>query len=124
VKEEAFKKCPMCSTVWQNRDKFIKDKSLEINGYQANFSNLKMGFFYFTHKVDGCYSTMVVEAKEFYDLNSGVRYPLRKTLTEECPAYCLHKDNLEKCSAECECAFVRDLILILQTMKHEEKVSD
>jgi len=45
-----FKICPMCSTEWETRDKFIDDQSLEIIGYQAYFENLEMGLFYFTHQ--------------------------------------------------------------------------
>lgn len=109
----------MCTAVWRDRMNFIRDKSLEMNGYQANFNRLELGLFYFTHKVEGCYSTLVVEAKDFYDLNPGIQYSEKKNLTETCPRYCHTKENLEKCEAECECVFVRDLIHILQTIKHD-----
>lgn len=110
----------MCAAVWQDRTAFIRDNSLELNGYQANFNNLELGLFYFTHKVEGCYTTMTVKAGEFYDLNPVI--PLytgrsRKTFTEECPTHCLHKENLQLCSVQCDCAIVRDLIGVLQTMK-------
>ncbi len=121
LKQEIFKKCPMCGFVWCDRETFIHDISLDMNGYQVNFEKLELGLFYFTHKVEGCYSTLVVNAREFYDLNPASCYPQRKTLTEECPTHCLYQENLGKCSAQCECAYVRDLIQILQRMKHGEK---
>ncbi|MEE4243650.1 MAG: hypothetical protein V2I36_19475 [Desulfopila sp.] len=116
-RQEIFKKCPMCATVWHDRKSFIDDNSLVLNGYQAHFDRLELGLFYFTHKVEGCFSTMTVKAGHFYDLNPAIPHTGRKTLTEECPTHCLHKEDLELCSAQCECAFVRDLIGILQEMK-------
>lgn len=112
-----FIRCPMCKKVWQDRDVFLQDTSLEISGYQVDFESLEMGLFLFTHKVDGCFSTLSVKAKEFYDLNPGKQYSERRTLKDNCPTYCLFKDNLEECRAQCECAFVRDLLLILQKIK-------
>ncbi len=112
-----FVRCPMCKTEWSDRDTFLHDTSLEINGYQVDFDNLGMGLFYFTHKVENCFSTLSVKAMEFFDLNPGRRYSERKTLKEECPTYCLYQENLTQCKARCECAFVRDLLLILQQIK-------
>lgn len=110
----------MCGFVWRDRAAFIHDISLECNGYQVNFEKLELGLFYFTHRVEGCYSTLAVYAEDFYDLNPAGGYPQRKTLTEQCPAYCLDRENLKRCGAHCECAFVRDLIQILKKMKLEE----
>lgn len=109
--------CPMCGEQWQNREVFIADRSLELTGYQADFDRLEMGLFFFTHKQEGCQSTLSMRAGEFYDLNPKVRYRQRKTLQDECPNYCLYQGNLEQCPAECECAFIRELILILQRTK-------
>lgn len=111
----------MCHAEWLDRMVFLRDASLEIIGYQANFDNLKLGLIYFTHRVDGCFSTMTIKAEEFFDLNPNKQYAIRKTLTEECPQYCLHIDNFEKCDAKCECAYVRDLLLIMQSIKRGAK---
>jgi hypothetical protein len=114
---KVFKECPMCSAVWKSRNEFIGDCSLVINGYQANFDYLEHGLFYFTHEVDGCFSTMALKAKDFYDLSTQKKFTERKTFTDECPGHCLDKNNLEKCYTECECAFVRDLLSTLQRLK-------
>ncbi len=116
--DDIFVRCPMCKTEWIDRDTFLRDTTLEINGYQVDFENLGMGLLYFTHQVDNCFSTLSIRAKEFFDLNPGKRYSERKTLQKDCPTYCLFKDNLERCKVQCECAFVRDLLHILQKMKH------
>ncbi len=113
----------MCSAVWKDREEFIEDSSLVINGYQANFEYLEYGLFYFTHEVDGCFSTMAMKANEFYDLNPKEKLTGRKTVTEECPGHCLDKNNLEMCHVECECAYVRDLLGTLQQLKAECPVS-
>lgn len=119
-KEKIFKQCPMCAAIWLNRQSFLSDDSLVINGYQADFDDLGAGLFYFTHHVDNCLSTMVVRVKYFFDLNPNQPYPQRKTLTQECPKHCLDSSNIEPCQAHCECAYVRDLIHILENYKATE----
>jgi len=114
-----FKECPMCSAVWKDRAEFIEDASIVINGYQTNFEILEHGLFYFTHEVDGCFSTMAMKANEFYDLNPQKKFTERKTLTEECPGHCHDKSNLELCYVECECAYVRDILGTLKKLKAE-----
>jgi hypothetical protein len=118
-----FKECPMCSAVWKDRDDFIGDNSVVLNGYQTNFEYLEYGLFYFTHEVDGCFSTMAIKADEFYDLNPQQKFTERKTFTEVCPGHCLDKSNLEMCYAECECAYVRDILGTLQQLKAESLAS-
>tara|TARA_Y100000589_G_C26822007_1_gene494263 strand:- start:98 stop:493 length:396 start_codon:yes stop_codon:yes gene_type:complete len=113
----------MCAAVWRDRDEFIVDNSLVINGYQTNFDYLEHGLFYFTHEVEGCFSTMAMKVKEFFGLNPQKKYTQRKTLTEHCPRHCLDKDNLQMCPAECEYAYVRDLLGTLQRLKEGSSVS-
>jgi len=115
--EEVFKECPMCGGSWKNREGFLQDGSLQINGYQADFESLESGLLFFTHHVEGCHSTMALQVREFIDLNPGVRHCERKTLTKECPQYCFYESELGRCEVACECAFVRDLIDILRQRK-------
>lgn len=112
-----FKICPMCKVIWRSREEFLRDESLEINGYQVNFIDLDSGLFHFTHKTETCGTTMVVEVSHFIDLNPGKRYQTRKTGDEECPGYCLKKTQLASCVLPCECVFVRDLIQIIRDYK-------
>ena len=111
--ESSFKRCPGCFTFWESRDDFLADPSLELNGYKADFQKLEYGLFFFTHKIDNCCSTMALEARDFIDLYSGNIYPERKTLSEECPRYCIDGKQLSRCDALCECAFVREIIQII-----------
>ena len=115
--KKRFKECPMCTTVWESRDDFIADATLVLDGYQVNFDHLSLGLFYFTHNVTGCFTTMALPAGEFFDLNPVKPHTVRKTLSSECPKYCLHKNNLQKCPAVCECAFVRDVMSTVQRLK-------
>ncbi|MDD3618274.1 MAG: hypothetical protein RBR09_00445 [Desulfobulbaceae bacterium] len=108
-----FKTCPMCAMNWGTRVDFLHDRTLKLNGYQADFDDLESGLFLFTHTVDGCCTTMAVRVRDFIDLYSGDKFEQRKTGTEECPGYCLYRDRLEPCGARCECAFVREIIQII-----------
>jgi hypothetical protein len=112
--EVIFKKCPMCRKIWGNRDVFLADDSLELEGYGADFEKLEKGLFYFTHRVPGCFSTMALEAREFISLYTGEKYPDSKMGGDECPRICLDKTKLDRCPAFCENAFVREIIQIIR----------
>jgi hypothetical protein len=114
---DPFKTCPNCFGKWHTRDNFLSDSQLELNGYKADFEKLDYGLFFFTHKKDSCYSTMAIEVVDFKDLYSGEIHTERKTGSEECPRYCLDKEQLDRCDAMCECAFVREIIQIIQNKK-------
>lgn len=106
-----FKKCPMCGFPWQSRDSFLSDPYIEIIGYQVCFEELKAGFFLFNHS---CAGTLAVPVDAFEDLYDGPVYEERKTETEECPRYCLRREELAACPARCECAFVREIIQLVR----------
>jgi len=112
---EFFKICPMCSYKWKIRDEFLDDKSLELNGYQADFDKLEWSLFLFTHYKENCYSTMAIQAKDFLSLYSGKKYTEQRAGTDDCPGYCLDKNQLDRCDALCECAFNREVIQIIKT---------
>lgn len=119
VATEPFKVCPCCGEVWRCRDDFIKDTTLNFNGYMADFNVLEKGLFYFTHLVEGCRSTLVVPAGRFLDLYSGKRHTAMKHGQKECPGHCNDKGRLDRCDAMCEYAFVREVIQIILKMKKQ-----
>lgn len=114
MSNNVFKQCSMCSTTWKSVNDFIDDHSLKINGYQVDFERLEYGLFYFTHNKAECGSTLSVHAKDFLHLNPNNKYPERKTGLQECSGHCLDKKKIDRCLAHCECAFVRDIIHILE----------
>lgn len=111
----------MCAQTWIKRESFLSDHTLMINGYQADFTNLGKGYFFFTHNAEGCNSTMALEVERFLDLNKGKPYLQRKTDMEGCPRYCLKENALDRCEEECECAFVREVIEIIAHMQKGRK---
>lgn len=112
-----FKICPMCAAEWRTREAFIEDSSLELNGYGADFEKLELSLFYFTHRKEGCYSTLTLEAKAFQSLYSGKKYSGRRTGEDDCPGYCFDKEQLNRCDAFCECAFNREILAIIKEKK-------
>jgi len=103
--------CPVCSKKWESVEDFISDPETKIVGYQVNFDNLKLGFLLFDHVCGTTISLQVEEVKHLYD---GPIYIERKTLGEECPTYCIKQSELRPCPAKCECAWVREVISILE----------
>jgi len=105
---EPFKLCPHCSAAWNTRDEFLSDASVELIGYQVHFADLKLGYFMFVHDV--CGTTIALVADKFSDLYQGEPFTKRLTGSAECPAFCLHAEELDPCRNKCECAYVRDII--------------
>ena len=113
-----FKQCPSCETVWYSRNSFLDDPEIYLIGYQAGFKNLTRGLFYFNHS---CKSTMTLYVHEFEALYEGPVYKKKMTGLDNCPGHCLHKNNLEPCPAECECAYVREVVQVIKDWKKERK---
>jgi hypothetical protein len=107
-----FKKCTCCNHPWFSRDEFLADNNLQLVGYQVNFGKLELGYFLFNHLT--CLSTIAVPAGMFRDLYDGPVFSERKTDTENCPGYCGDRDILDPCDQECECAYVREIIQVVQ----------
>ncbi len=108
---EIFKSCSCCGKIWPEREAFLNDTTKRLVGYQVDFASLDLGYILFNCE---CNSTLAIEAGEFRDLYSGEVFVEKKTGSEECPGYCLHKQELRPCPARCECAYVREILQILQ----------
>lgn len=109
--DSSFKICSKCGTRWNSRESFMEDPDISLVGYQANFRELQLGLILFNH---GCKTTMAIEAEAFMDLYKGEVFTERMTGGEECPGYCLHKSDLQRCPAKCECVSIREVIDILR----------
>ncbi len=105
-----FKRCPMCGFLWAEREGFLADSSVEIVGYQASFDDLVAGHLLFNHSCEG---TLAVHVGEFVDLYDGPVFAKRMTGTDECPTYCLRREELKRCPVQCECAWVREVVQIV-----------
>lgn len=107
-----FKTCPFCATIWPSREAFLKDKEIQLVGYQVDFDELALGLFLFNH--DTCKTTLAIRALLLKDLYKGPIFTERQTGRESCPGHCLRTSELAACPAECECAWVRDLLQIIR----------
>ncbi len=117
-----FKTCAVCGFVWPTRKDFLTDTAVEIIGYQVNFDALTLGIFLFNHS---CANTLAVPAGAFKDLYDGPIFAIRATGTEQCPGYCLRQNELRPCPAQCECAYVRQIIqIIIKWPKNPFKLND
>ena len=114
---EPFKRCTSCTAVWRTRDEFLADPDVKLVGYQAHFEDLKAGFFLFNHS---CRTTVAMDVEDFLDLYDGPIFRQRATGGPDCMGYCLHRDELRLCPAQCECAFVREILQIVRNWKKRQ----
>jgi hypothetical protein len=101
----------MCGFTWTGRDDLLSDPAVQIIGYQVCFEELAAGSFLFNHSCEG---TFAIRVQHFRDLYDGPIFQERKTGTEECLGYCLDREQLGICFAQCECAYVREIIQIIR----------
>lgn len=106
-----FSLCRSCGADWPTRNHFLKDPGLEIIEYRANFDDIAAGAFTFFHT---CGSNLSLSVRNFNGLYEGPIFNVRATESEECPGYCLYKNNLKPCEVKCECAYVRNIIGIIK----------
>lgn len=102
-----FKECGKCGKVWRSYLEFLSDPQISLVSYQVNFDNLELGLFLFSHS---CNSTLAITASVFTHLHYDPIFEERATGTNECPGFCLYKDELSPCPAKCECAYVRQVL--------------
>ena len=118
--DNTFKTCTSCRYPWPSRDAFIDDPGLKVSGYMANFDRLELGIFLFDHL--NCRTTLALSARLFRDLYDGPVYTERRTGTDVCPGYCIDRKELRPCSAECECAYVREILNVIVSRKTAQPV--
>jgi hypothetical protein len=105
-----FRRCT-CGHEWATRQDFLDDPEVAIVGYQVDFEALQLGLLLFNHR---CRTTLAMEAAQFRDLYDGPVFAKKMTQEPDCPGYCAHRDNLERCPAECECAYVSEIVQIIR----------
>lgn len=110
-----FKSCPACHFEWPTRDDLLSDPDVSLIGYQINFRALTAGIMLFNHR---CKGTMAINVEKFQDLYDGPIFTERHIGDADCPNHCFHQSDLKPCPAQCECAYVRE---ILQAIKNWPK---
>ena len=100
--------CDRCGKEWFSRDAFLADEEIVLIGYQANFLVLEKGLFLFNHS---CHNTLPVSVQSFADMYDGPIFGERLLETEACSGFCLHRNVLSPCPNQCECAYVRQILL-------------
>ena len=114
-KDETFKTCSSCGSVWSSMAALMEDESVVYAGYQVSFVEFELGYFLFNHS---CGTTFTVAAAAFQSMSASPLLAEERLLgTTCCPGYCLNKMSLEPCPSRCECAFVREIIQILGRRK-------
>ena len=106
-----FKKCSKCNYIWPGREDFLRDKKLEIIGYQVSEESLGDGLFLFNHN---CGTTLALKVENFLDLYDGSIFEERLSGSDGCPGFCLYVNNIEPCPSQCEYAHAREIIQFLR----------
>ena len=112
--EKAFKICPNCSYRWNSMTDFIRDRNLELNGYQASFNDTHDGLFMVTHNMAGCGTTLAIPAKSLTSLYDGPEHMIHMAFTDRCDGHCMYEKDYAPCFKECDMKWARDILQILR----------
>jgi len=118
LENQGFKRCNVCGFLWPTRASLLSDANVQIIGYQVQFEQLLAGLFLFNHS---CGETFAFEASYFQDLYDGPIFTESCAGSDVCPEYCLYEDELRPCPAECECAYVREIIQVVKNWPKAER---
>ncbi len=113
-----FKQCTCCKHAWRTKENFLADPGIHLIGYQVSFDELLLGLLLFNHS---CGTTIAIPVNKLRDLYQGPVYQTRRTGTDECPGYCLRQSELRPCPAQCECAWIRELLQVISNFKKAEQ---
>lgn len=107
-----FKACPTCKTEWLEFVAFLADHELVFTGYQANPANPPNGVFLFTHRHDGCNTTLAIQVNAFrIKMMHGRELKPFTPDDEGCEHHCLDVKNLMVCgNQKCHGSVIRQLI--------------
>ena len=116
-----FEQCPSCKALWPTRVGFLADPGVRLIGYRVSFANLLAGVFLFHHR---CEAMVTIHAGEFANLYDGPIFETPRTGGDKCLGYCLRVEELRPCPAQCECAFVREIVHLVRNWPKRAEVDD
>lgn len=109
-----FKRCTTCQQEWPTREAFLIDPATVLIGYQANFDRLEEGFFLFNHNTRDCGTTLAIVTGDFLDCYQGPHFEVSCRGTDQCARLCMNASSLDRCPAQCECAYVRHVLHLIR----------
>ena len=115
MKTEAFKTCTTCGHVWPSTEDFLSDPTLQLNGYQVHFDDLKGGLFFFTHLQEGCHTTLAIAVTDFLSLQDQPLLAKRDAQLCTGSDFCVHQNDTHPKPVKCECIWVRDILKTIRT---------
>ena len=111
-----FRACSACGREWTDRKAFLSDPEVSLCGYQPDFEDLERGLLLFTHRRAGCETTLAVSVSAFSDLVPRPLLARRVDLMDGVPHRCLRMNETARCPDVCECAFVRDVLRLIENV--------
>ena len=106
----SFQTCKHCGREWSDRDAFLADAELPLTGCQVDTDAPAHSVIVFDHRAPGCGTTLTIRVTDFEDLYTGPRHKVNWAPSAKCFGLCFDPENLDRCSAECSCAYVREIL--------------
>ena len=109
--------CTKCAYTWKDIEDFLKDPTICLVGFQANFDETEPGLYLFNHiSVENpCDTTLSVNVDTFFSLYKGTMFKDLKFKSPECEGRCTRVEDLARCPVECKNAVAREIMQVFST---------
>jgi hypothetical protein len=118
-----FQTCGACKHAWSTWDSFILDPAVRLLGLQPVVTNPELNLLVFEHHCGSSVSILTPRLRHLLPEPEPGEPSVRLMGTEQCRGHCRSLDDLEACDAPCSSARDRKLILLIQRMKKEARMS-
>ena len=118
-----FQTCGACKRAWSTWDSFVLDPAVRLLGLQAVITNPDFNVLVFEHRCGSSISILTPRLRHLLPEPEPGEAPVRLLGTEQCRGHCRFLEDLEACDAPCSSARDRKLILLIQHMKNEARMS-
>jgi hypothetical protein len=113
LRVEHFKRCHVCSYIWETSEQWITDPKLRFNTYLADFEDPGKGRILVTHTANDCGAILAVRAADLREHYHGSVHAWLNRGNPTCKGLCLDETRTDSCDAECSMHWVRELLQAL-----------
>ncbi len=119
----AFQICGSCKRAWPTCESFLLDLEVRLLGLQAVPGNTEYNLLVFEHRCGSSISILTPRLRHLLPPGDGGIPSERLFGTDQCRRHCLRLEDLEQCDAPCSNARDRQLILLVQRLKEQARMT-
>ena len=118
-----FRMCGACKHAWPTWHSFVLDPAVRLLGLQVQITNPDFNVLIFEHCCGSSVSILTPRLRHLLPEPELAKPPALLMGTEQCRGHCRSLEDYEACDRPCSNARDRTLILLIQLIKKEARMS-